>query len=273
MKNISKLLLFSTIALSMLWSCKKDEHKIYFEGGTAPGLSASSTAPMTLLIGNSANTAIRFNWTNPTYKFTTGISSQDVNYILEVDTVGANFTSPAKQEVAVARELGVSFTVKELNTILTKLNLQENMPHNVEFRVKSTLGGGSVPLASNSLKIVITPYLDVAVPVPPGDQLYITGSAVPSDWTNNPPATQKFTKLSKTLYEITMNFSPGNLYKFLSTPGQWQPQYGGKNPLGGDLGYNMGGGSDPDAIPTPSTSGTYKITVNFKTGKYTVVKQ
>ena len=77
-----------------------------------------------------------------------------------------------------------------------------------------------------------------------------------------------------------MNFTPGYYYKFLTTLNQWQPQYG-KSKLagasgdasGGDLGYNFGPQGDPDAIPTPATAGSYKVTVNFKTGKYTVVKQ
>ena len=132
-------------------------------------------------------------------------------------------------------------------------------------------------MAPNVIPITITPYLDVAVPVPPSGELYITGNAVASDWTNSPPATQKFTKISNTLYEIVIPLMTGSgqQYKFLSTPGAWQPQYGGSSATGGDLGYNMGlpGQSDPAAIPAPATAGNYKITVNFKTGKYTVVQQ
>ena len=96
---------------------------------------------------------------------------------------------------------------------------------------------------------------------------------MPSDWTNNPPDSQKFTKVSSTLYTYTANsLVPGKEYKFLSTPGQWQPQYGGSSASGGELGYNMGGQSDPPGIPTPSEAGKYKITVNFRTGRYTVEK-
>jgi hypothetical protein len=152
------------------------------------------------------------------------------------------------------------------------MELAENRPHTIEFRIKSTLAGGSVPLFSNVQRLVLTPYLDVAVPVPPSGELYITGDAMPSSWTNSPPAAQKFTKVNSTLYEITVSLTSGKFYKFLSNLGQWQPQYGGSSATGGDLGFNMGGGSDPDAIPTPSTAGSYKITVNFRTGKYTVVK-
>jgi hypothetical protein len=102
--------------------------------------------------------------------------------------------------------------------------------------------------------------------------LYITGDAVPSSWTENPPASQKFTQVSNGVFELTTAFQPGKYYKFLSTLGQWQPQFGGSSDTGGDLGANFGGGSDPSGIPTPATAGNYKITVNFLTNKYTVVR-
>lgn len=272
MKNIFKSVLSLLVLALMLASCEKDYHKNYFEGSTAPALTASSTAPLVLTDANKANQAIKFTWSNPNYQFTTGVSSQTVNYVLQVDTTGSNFTNPARQDVAYTGDLSVAFTVKELNSILTKLDMAENRPHNIEFRVKATLGNNSVPVYSNVIKIVITPYLDVAVPIPPTGELFITGSAMPSDWTNNPPATQKFTKISTTEYTITVNLAPGKEYKFLSNLNAWQPQYGGSSATGGDLGFNMGGGNDPAAIPTPGVSGSYKITVFFKTGKYTVVK-
>ncbi len=280
MKNIVKLLFSALFITGALSSCEKDENKIYFEGGTAPVLTASSTTAMTLLPANQNNLAVKFNWTNPEYRFTTGISSQDVTYVMQVDTTGANFSSPGLQEVSIAKELSVTFTVKELNTILTKLNMLENVPHNIEFRIKSTLVNNSVPLFSNVIKVVITPYLDVAIPIPTTGELYITGDATPSSWTNSPPVAQKCTKISNTEYTITMNFVSGKFYKFLTNLGFWQPQYGlktgsGGNAASGDLGLNNSTPaypSDPDAIPTAAVDGTYKVTLNFKTGKYTVVK-
>lgn len=280
MKNISKLILLSSLLTTILWACEKDDIKEYFKGGTPPVLTASSTDTLTLIRDNANNEAIAFSWTNPNYQFTTGISSQDVNYILQVDTTGADFSSAGIQEVSIAKDLSVSFTVKDLNTILTKLNLSEDIPHNVEFRIKSALSNNSVPLYSNVIPIVITPYLDVAVPIPPTGELYITGDGTPSGWTNAPPDGQKCTQISNTEYSIVMNFSPGFYYKFLTTLGYWQPQYGisklagaSGDASGGDLGYNFGPQGDPDAIPTPAVAGSYKVTLNFKTGKYTVVKQ
>jgi hypothetical protein len=276
MKNKIFFLLLSSFTLIAL-SCKKEENRVILESGTPPLLTASSTTPMVLVIANAGNSALRFNWTNPNYKFNTGVSSHDVGYSLQIDTTGSNFSNPRLQEVSISKDLSKEFTVKELNSLfgVSKLNLLDGIPHNVEFRLKASLVGGAAPLYSNVIKMVITPYLDVAVPVPPTGNLYITGSGVPSDWTNSPPATQKFTKISNTEYSIIMNFASGKEYKFLSTPGFWQPQYGGSSATGGNLGFNMGlpGQSDPPSIPTPSVAGTYKITVNFIAGQYTVVKQ
>lgn len=272
MKNVIKLFFTMFFSAGLLVSCKKDENKVYFEGGTNPVLAVSSAANLFLDSTKKNTIALTFNWSNPNYRFNTGVSSQNVNYILQVDTTGSNFTNPNIQETSIASDLSIAFTVKQVNTFLNKLLLQRDVPHNIEFRVKSTING-TVPLYSNVIKIVITPYLDVAVPLPPTGDLYITGDGTPSGWTNNPPTAQKCTQLSLTEYTITMSFTSGKYYKFLSTLTQWQPQYGGKDANGGDFSANMGGGSDPDAIPTPAVAGNYKVTLNFVTGKYTVVKQ
>jgi len=275
MKHIFKLAVVATLVASLFASCKKDENKIFYEGGTAPTLTASSTTPLTLLPANQNNVAMKFNWTNPDYKFTTGVSSQDVTYTLQVDTTGSNFTNPNKQEVSIPRNLSVSFTVKELNTILSKLDVAENIPHNIEFRLKASLVNNSVPLYSNVIKRVITPYLDVAVPVPTAGTLWLTGDAVSSGYANPLTGTyatsQKFTKLSSSLYELTVAMVGGGAYKLIQENGVWGTQYhmlSGGTWSGGEFEMKD---SDP-GFPGPPTAGNYKITVNFKTGKYTVVK-
>lgn len=280
MKKIFKTLITIVMLASFFTGCKKEENKVFFEGGTVPVLTPSSTAALTLLDANKANTAIKFTWTNPNYQFTTGVSSQDVSYTLQVDTTGANFTNPNIQEIAISKDLEKSFTVKELNTVLIKLLLLENINHSIEFRLKASLVNGAVPLYSNVVKIVVKPYLDVAIPISTTGNLYVTGDATAEGWTNSPSSAQKMTKISNTEYSFTMSMAPGKYYKFLTTPGFWQPQYGLKTGSGGtsssgELGLNNQTPqypSDPDAIPTPSTAGTYKINVNFKTGKYTVTQ-
>lgn len=101
--------------------------------------------------------------------------------------------------------------------------------------------------------------------------LYILGDGTVGGWNNAPPAAQQFTRLNSCEYEITVPFVPGKYYKFISSFGNWQPQFGAIL-TGGIFGSNYGGGSDPDAVPTPAVAGDYKIVVNFLLGTYTVTR-
>src|SRR4030095_10027010 len=102
MKNIFKALFYCGLLLA-IESCKKAENKIYFEGGTAPVLSASKTV-VSLEPGSESTTAIVFNWTNPDYRFTTGLSSQDVSFTIEMDTAGGGFNSKIKYTTVIAKD-------------------------------------------------------------------------------------------------------------------------------------------------------------------------
>jgi len=272
MKNIVKLFFGTIFTAATFLSCSKDENKNFYEGGTAPVLSASSTAALVLLVTDKNNVAVTFNWTNPNYQFTSGISSQDVFYTLQIDTTNSNFTNPGKAEVAIAKDLSYGVLVGDLNSKLLAMGLLENVPHNVEFRLKATLVNSTVPLYSNVVKIVITPYLDVVYPVPAN--LYITGSATPASWQcgcgEAPLPSQTFTKVSSSKFELNLVLSAGNSYLFLPVYGSWSAKYGGlgannANNVNGD-GFKPNGG---DLLAPPVTK-SYKITVDFKTGQFTV---
>ena len=118
MKKILKFLLPVFTLTIFLFSCTKKENKIYFEGGTSPVLSASVTGAIPLSFANKDNLGLKLIWTNPDYKFTTGLSSQDVSYQIEIDTTGANFTNPKKVIISIGKDLSRSFTQNEINTIL-----------------------------------------------------------------------------------------------------------------------------------------------------------
>lgn len=257
-------------------ACKKDDNKIFYEGGTSPVLTASSTAALVLTSDNKDKVAIKFSWTNPDYKFTTGVSSQDVTYIIQMDTTGSNFTNPNIQEASISKELSTSFTVKEFNSFFNKMGLQYGISHNIEIRVKSTLTNGlSAALYSNVIKLVITPYLDVVVPVPVNGTLWVVGNAFAGGWNNPllPPydTEQKFTKISDTKYELIANFIGGGGYKLIQIAGDWGSQY---HALDGAIftdGLFEKKDADPQ-FPGPAVAGTYKITIDFITGKYKVEK-
>lgn len=253
------------------------------EGGTPPKMVATFVTNPVLDNSNKTSPAIIIEWTNPNYRLNTGISSHDVLYTIEFDTVGANFTSPDKGEIIVAKELSKTVTIDELNKAMNAMKMAYKVAHDVEFRVVASINN-QAKIASNrdTLDNVVN-YEDFLVP-PPSEEgtgdLWLTGSGVTSNWTNDPTAhaNQKFTKVNNGVYTIEYTFAPGGQYKMLSKPGFWQPQYGRKNgdqgQLNGDLGYNLGkpGQSDPSEFLTPDEAGTYRITVNFYTGKYSLEK-
>ncbi|GEO09697.1 hypothetical protein SAE01_21930 [Segetibacter aerophilus] len=257
--------------------CKKEIAQIYLEGGTAPTLSASVTGTIPLSFANQADPAIKLSWTNPNYRFTTGTSSQNVNYLLEIDTTGANFSNPSRQTISIAKDLSMTITHSQLNDyLLNQLVLKPKMPHNIEMRVKTSLGtNGAAALVSNVLKFTVTPYeIPPKVTPPPSGKLYIVGSATPGGWDNPvPDPAQLFTKVSETLYQITIRMVGGGSYLLLPVNGSWDAKYGGTgsnnaNNVSGDD-FKAGGGD----LLAPAASGVYKIVVDFQRGKFTVTPQ
>lgn len=274
MKKIYSLLAGSLLLVVTLVGCKKEENRITFEGGTNPVLTANSLAPRVLAIANRDVLSLKLNWTNPDYRFTTGVSSQDVNYLLQFDIEGANFGSAKKFEKAIAKDLSISMTTGELNTALLSMDLPENVAAKLEVRIISTLTNGSVPLTSNVLKMTVTPYLDVVYPVPAN--LYITGAATPGNWMGGGDPellTQKFTKISSSEFQISsLNMKASQGFLFVPVYGNWSNKYGF---TGAGLGNNPDGDSfkpEGSDFVSPGVAGNYRINVSFKTGKYTFTK-
>jgi hypothetical protein len=274
MKQIAKLFQILIPAL-LLWGCEKDENRIYFEGGTPPVLTSSVSGAVPLSFKDADKEAFRVSWTNPEYQFTTGVSSQDVTYLLEIDTTGSNFTNPKRRTLSIKNDLSKSFTHGELNDyLLNTLELQPDMPHAIEMRITASLNAATVPVSSNVLQLNITPYsIPPKVAPPASGKLFIVGNATPGGWNNPVPVpAQEFTQVSPTLYEITVPLTGGNSYLLLPVNGDWSAKYGGmgdnnSNNVNGD--DFRAGGSD---LKAPDASGTYKIQVNFQTGRFTLTK-
>jgi starch-binding outer membrane protein SusE/F len=278
MKKIFQLLAFS-VFVAGISSCEKTEKKDFYEGGTAPALTASA-ATVSLEPGQEANTALVLNWTNSDYKFTTGTSSQDVTYTVEMDTLGANFASSKKVSSVIAKDLTKSYTVGELNNILGNdmlLQLNPRRNYTLQVRVISSIGS-SVKLTSNVISYTTKPFQPPPKVEPPTNStLWIVGDAPtgPPTWSNPVPAPYdvsfRFTKLSNTLYELaSVPMSGAGGYKLIQEQGVWGTQY---HMVTGT--WNAGNfekkDSDPQ-FPGPPTAGNYKITVDFQLGKYTVIK-
>ena len=282
MKKYIKVLCLFTLVAALLVSCKKDENRITSQGGTAPVLSASKTASIPLSFMDKDLEAVKLSWTNPNYVFTTGLSSQDVSYTVEIDVAGADFSSAGKKSVSVAKDLNTTFTQGQLNDILLNdLVLTPAVEHDIEIRVKSTLTNATVPLYSGSLGFKVTPYAIPPKVIPPGTapdfldgRLFMVGNATPGGWNNPvPEPSQEFMKISPTLYELVVPVTGGNSYLFLPVNGSWAAKYGfiganNQNNSGGDD-FKAGGGD----MKAPAAGGMYKIVVDFQRGKFTVTLQ
>ncbi|HZH66062.1 MAG TPA: SusE domain-containing protein [Flavisolibacter sp.] len=280
MKNIIKYLLGAFAFTAVMVACEKDEKRITLEGGDAPVLTASRTGTIPLSFANKDQEALKLSWTNPNYKFTTGVSSQNVTYTVEIDTTGANFTNPNKKVITVGSDLSLSMSQNDFNDyLLNQLQLKPGTPHNLDVRVTSSLTSNSAALPSNVLKFVVTPYaIPPKVDPPASGNLYITGAATAGNWmSDNPPSpiipAQTFTKLSPTLFEIaSINLIGGQEYLLVPVFGNWGAKYGAVeatsafNPDGGD--FKLGGNN----FKSPAASGNYKIQVDFQRGKITVTK-
>jgi hypothetical protein len=268
-KILKTVLAFFMLSLVFV-ACEEDQDKVTLLGGTAPVLSISSSNNLVLTKAQENYTSLQFQWTNPDYKFSNGVNTQDVLYTLQVDTVGSNFSNPKVVGLNYTKDISHSFTVKELNTALSGLELKDFTPHNFEFRVKATLTNGIEPVYSNALPVKITTYLDVVYPVP--DKLYITGDATPKGWMGGGDAevvTQRFTKVNSYLFVLEgIQMKASSPYLFVPVYGNWDNKYGftgaktANNPTGDSFKPN---GED---LLSPSTAKAYKITVNFKTGKF-----
>jgi starch-binding outer membrane protein SusE/F len=268
------------LAMVAFFACEKVENKISYKNGTPPVLTGSTSA-VRLEAGEEGNVAIRLNWTNPAYQFSTGISSQDVKYKLEIDTL-ASFASGNKYETVYSKDLSKTFTVGELNSIFgnsIRIPLDPRRTYTFHVRITSSLGIGNdaVPLQSNVITFTASPFPPPPkVAFPAADNLWATGDAFASSWQNPLGApynvSQKFTKISTTLYELTVAMPGGGNYKLIQTQGDWGTQYHmltGGTWQGGEFEQRD---ADP-GFPGPPTAGTYKITVDFQLGLFNVVKQ
>lgn len=269
------------LAVLSLFACEKVENKISYENGTPPVLTGSTSA-VRLEAGEEANVAIRFNWTNPGYSFTTGSSSHDVKYTLEIDTLGGNFSSTKKYTTVFAKDLSKVYTVGELNGIMgntMRVQLEPRRSFTFQARITSSLGIGTdaVPLQSNVITFTASPFTPPPkVPVPTAGTLWIVGSAVASGWNNPSPwvdpflTNQRFTRLSNTNYELIVNMIPGGGYKLIQTQGDWGQQYSflRGTPLAGEFEKR-----DATQFDAPSVGGSYKIKVDFQLGEFKLEKQ
>jgi hypothetical protein len=99
-------------------------------------------------------------------------------------------------------------------------------------------------------------------------ELVATGGATPLGWANPVNATQVLTRKNAVQWDITLNFTAGEKFLILPTNGSWDRKFGA-DVTAAD---NKSGTFKPEGgdIPVPAGGGSFKFTIDFFTGKYSL---
>lgn len=247
-------------------ACHKVDDLPHYDNGSAPVLTASS-ATVAPAPADSNNVALTLNWTYPDY----ATDTNNIKYVVEIDSTGKNFAKASTKQIIGT--LSTSFLAKELNTMLLGFGYAFNKPVDMDVKVTSSYVNNNEKLASNIIKIKMTPYkIPPKVELPASGKLFIVGSATQGGWTNPVPVpSQELTRIDETTFGGIFQLNGASEYLLLPENGNWDKKYSvtdntvpGLNE-GGNFGYGL-----PQNFPGPTAAGWYKIMVDFQAGKFTV---
>lgn len=277
MKNILKTLIIGSTVATVFSACDKVDPLPFYEPGTAPVLSASA-ATATPTVGDSAGIATKLTWTNPNYS---GWDAATNLYVIQVDSAGKNFSNP-KTFKTLNGVLTNDVLNKDLNKfVLDVLGYAATVPQDLEFRLISTTSNNNEQYISNKVALKYTPYIpaipdveDHPVTTPPNNELFMVGGATPGGWNNPVPVpSQKLTRVSNTLYTITLDLNGGESYLLLTENGSWNSKYAIPDRNIADVekrGYFIyNSGQD---FKGPAKSGRYIMRFDFAQGYYDIVR-
>lgn len=239
-----------------LSSCEKDETKITATQGAAPTLTASATSAK-LSLADANKDAVTYSWTPVT------VTTSDPNakvplapsYTLQLAVKGTNFAAP-KELSMNSTDTKRTLTVREVNTILSDLNVPIGQPTELEVRLKSMLTTNVQPNLSAVSTLSVTRYDEC---VEPAERWGIIGDATPTGWGSD--TDMKYDCATRT-WSITIALTDKE-FKFRAND-DW-PVNLGDNGADGSLEPN---GAN---IKVPA-AGTYKVTLDVAKKTYTLVK-
>lgn len=204
----------------------------------APKLLTPTSGNFVFQKVNAANIATSLVWEDAMYSGTPTV----VNYVIEIAKKGTNFATPTA--VSTTTDRFKSLSVEEFNSGALNANLAPFMEHEIEMRIKATVGtAGGNPQFSNVVELKVTPY-------PSWPNWGIIGSATPTGWGSD---TNMNYNLTTKLYSIDIPMIVGE-YKF-RLDDAWATNFGDN---GNNLGLDDSGANIPITL-----AGTYRITVNF----------
>jgi hypothetical protein len=266
MKFLNRLGLLTILSLALVTACEKVPDLPFHNMGVEPVLSASS-ATVAPIPADSNKSVLTLDWTSPQY----ATDSATVRFIIQVDSSGRSFSKAVEKEVIGV--LTTSFLAKELNAIMLNFGFEFNKAYDLDMRIISSYSNNNERRISNTVKVRATPYkIPPKIALPTTGKLYIVGDATNGGWTNPVPTpSQELTRVDETTFGGIFNLVGGKQYLVLPANGSWDNKYSVANntlpnlSAGGDFGFNLN-----DNFPGPSTTGLYKLIMDFQTGKFTV---
>lgn len=153
MKIWFKHIFILSVCSLALFSCEKDEDRVYLNVGDSPELTASESE-VVLSSEQEAEDVITFTWTAPDYGFRAA-----VDYSLQFAVKGNDFANPV--EVSVGENRESTLTVRRLNTVANQLGLTAGTASEIEVRVESNVASTVEPLYSSLITLTVTPYFAI----------------------------------------------------------------------------------------------------------------
>lgn len=261
---IKNFLAFLFLAVTIT-ACNKKDDLNTFTNGNAVTLSASTTT-LTPAPADSNNVAVSFSWTTPKY-------SQDPSlykYVIQIDSSGRNFSKAVSKTITAA--LTISYTAKDINLIALGYGFNSNTAYDMDVRVISSYGNNNEQYMSNTIKFKYSPYkIPPKVALPTSNKLFLVGDASQGGWNNPVPVpTQEFAQIDETTYAGIFNLVGNKQYLILPLNGDWSHKFSvntsSVSSAGGDFGYDLS-----TNFNGPANDGWYKITLDFQTGKFSVI--
>jgi hypothetical protein len=226
-------------------------------------LALNPTGPLTLLVANSADKAVTFNWN------ATQFGNVPLNYAIQIDKAGGTFTTP--KVMPFGKALTGSITVNDLNNAAINAGIASNATGDLDFRVIAYQGTNFAnPVYSNVPTLKVTTYLSIMTWNLPGD--YVAASypgTTFADWSpDKSPQVISSSSAPLNLEGYVYMANASNNWKFASKPSWDGPNYA-NNDANGVL---EPGKLDPNAKNNiNSPMGYYKINADAGTFTYTAV--
>jgi hypothetical protein len=225
-----------------------------------PPRVALPTSGKLFLVGD----ATQGGWTNPV-----PVPSQEFVRLNETTWAGVFNLNGGKQYLALPVNGDWSNKFSVANNTIGGLSAGGDFGFNLNdnFPGPATSGWYLITFDFQAGRFTCVPYTGPTMPT----NLFIVGDATAGGWNNPVPVpSQQLTRQNSSVWTITMPLIGGKQFLLLPVNGSWANKYAVANntlpglSAGGDFGYNLN-----DNFPGPANNGTYTITVNFATGKFT----